>query len=649
CLNPEKHVLLLLLHHIIFDEWSQAVFRDELSKLYEGFVKNQPAQLPDLPIQYGDFALWQRNYLQGEILEKQLSYWKEKLANVPQVLDLPTDHPRPAKVTGGGARQSVKLPKSLSDKLNALSQQEGVTLFMTLLAGFKVLLYRYTNQADFVVGIPITNRNSAETEPLIGLFLNTLALRSDLSEDPTFRTLLTQVRETALEGYSHQDLPFEQLIEELQVERDLSRSPLVQVMFTLKNTSVSTLELPGLTLENTEVGEHSAIFDLTLILNAEDEGLAGIFEYNPDLFEPETIIRMGKHFENLLEAVVFDPDQSISRVPLLTEAERHQLLIEWNQTARPYPHTETIHELFATQVSQTPDDIALVFQEQRLTYRELDTRSNQVAHLLRQLGIGPGELVGICLERSPGMVINLLGILKAGAAYVPLDPMYPQERLAFMVADAEPKVLITQSNLQGLFSAYQGQSIQVDTDQSRYQQQPTTALPNQASATDLAYVIYTSGSTGKPKGVMLPHQAVVNFLTTMREQPGLKAEDRLLSVTTLSFDIAVLEIFLPLTTGAQLILVSRGEASDGVQLMERLGHSAPTVMQATPATWRMLLTAGWSGNKGLKVLCGGEAFPRDLANELSVRCAEVWNMYGPTETTIWSTIHPVEVDNGAVS
>ena len=420
-------------------------------------------------------------------------------------------------------------------------------------------------------------------------------------------------------------------------------------MFILQNTTLSALELPGVEISQAEFGSRSATFDLTLFVADGPDGLSGGLDYSPDLFEAATIQRMIGHFEVLLQGIIADPDQSITTLPLLTPSEREQLLVTWNQTERDYPRDLTLHQLFETQAAQTPHNVAVVFEDQQLTYCEMEEKANQVAHLLRKLGVGPDKLVGICLARSLDMVVGLLGILKAGGAYVPLDPMFPQERLAYMLADSQPLVLLTQSDLAERFPDYPGEVICLDTDQVRIAQEKTHPLPNQPDSANLAYVIYTSGSTGKPKGVQLPHQAVVNFLTSMQERPGLTAQDYLLAVTTLSFDIAVLEIFLPLITGAQLLIVSRAVAADGMQLRAHLERFTPTVMQATPTTWRLLLAAGWAGDPQLKVLCGGEVFPRDLANILRERCAAVWNMYGPTETTIWSTIQPVGAGEGPLS
>ncbi len=430
------------MHHIVSDGWSMGILFQELAALYEAYAAGKPSSLPELPIQYADFAVWQRQWLQEEVLEAQFAYWKQQLGSHSPVLELPTDRPRPAVQTFRGARHSLVLPQSLSEGLKVLSRQEGVTLFMTLLAAFNTLLYRYTGQDDIIVGAPIANRNRSEIEGLIGFFTNTLVLRTDLSGNPTFRELLGRVRAVALGAYAHQDLPFEKLVEALHPERDLSHNPLFQVMFILQNAQAEVLTLSGLTVHPLEVDTGTAKFDLILSMIEGAEGLKGTFEYNTDLFDATTINRMVGHFETLLEGIIADSEQRLSDLPLLTEAERHQLLA-WNETTTDYPKDLCICQLFEAQVERTPEAIAVVFEDQQLTYRELNARANRLAHYLKKRGVGPEVLVGICVERSLEMVVGLLGILKAGGAYVSLDPAYPKERLAFMVEDAQVPVLLT--------------------------------------------------------------------------------------------------------------------------------------------------------------------------------------------------------------
>jgi amino acid adenylation domain-containing protein len=670
-LGAEDHVFLFTTHHIICDGWSLGVLIQEFATLYKVFTEGRPSPLPDLPIQYADFAHWQRQWMQDEVLEKLLSYWKTQLSGGTPVLELPTDRPRPAFQTFRGATQPINLPKELSESLKELSRCEGVTLFMTLLAAFQTLLHRYSGQNDILVGSPIAGRTHATIEDLIGFFVNTLVLRTDFSGDPTFQEVLREVRRVTLEAYAHQDLPFEQLVDALQPDRALSHSPLFQVMFVLQNATRQTLELPGLTFSRLQTEGRTAKFDLTLYLTETEQGLSGILEHNTDLFDAATIIRMARHLQTLLAHLVADPQQRISNLPLMAEAERRQLIVEWNDTESDYPLDQCIHQLFEAQVARTPEAIAAVFEDEQLTYYELSQRANQLARHLQRLGVGPAALVGICVERSPEILIGLLGILKAGGAYVPLDPAYPKERLAFMLQDTQALVLLTNHRLVERLIEDGGSRIEgsdsqssilrssildprcqvvcLDSDWQTIAQNSRRNLVCGMRADNLAYVIYTSGSTGKPKGVQIPHRAVVNFLESMRQQPGLTAEDILLSVTTLSFDIAALDLFLPITVGARVVVVSREVAADGDRLLEGLIASGVTVMQATPATWRLLLEADWQGSKQLKILCGGESLSRELANHLSEMGVSLWNLYGPTETTIWSAVHEVGPSHGAVS
>ncbi|MBD2567365.1 non-ribosomal peptide synthetase [Anabaena lutea] len=650
-LNGEDFVILLTLHHIVSDGWSTDILIREVAALYTAFCAGKPSFLPQLPIQYADFAIWQRQWLEGEGLKNQLAYWQQQLSGELPILQLPTDRPRPTVQTYAGKTLSFVLPTSLSEGLKTLSKQEGVTLFMTLLAAFKTLLYRYTNQTDILVGSPIANRNRAEIENLIGFFVNTLVLRSNLSGNPTFRDFLKQMREVALGAYTHQDLPFEKLVEEIQPERNLSHNPLFQVMFVLQNAPIRQLELPGLKVEPLENKGTTAKFDLTLVIEDVEQGLIANFEYNTDLFDEITISRLAANFEVLLTGIVANPQQQIRELPLLTATEQQQLL-DWGKGEISLQPELCLHQLFEAQVEKTPDAVAVVFVDaqsaasqrvnQQLTYRELNTRANQLAHYLQKLGVEPEVLVGICVERSLEMVIGLLAILKAGGAYIPLDPAYPKERLGYMLADSQLSVLLTQKSLLENLPIHHTQVVCLDVEGDKISQQIADNPINKITPENLAYLIYTSGSTGKPKGVQISHGAVVNFLIAMRQKPGLTAQDILLSVTTLSFDIAGLEIYLPLTVGAQTVIVSRQEASDGIQLSKRLNSCGATVMQATPATWRMLLSAGWIGNKQLKILCGGEALDYTLAQQLQERGKEVWNLYGPTETTIWSAASQVQ-------
>ena len=675
-LNEEDHILLLSMHHIISDGWSMGIFRTEMIKIYQCLRENRTPDLPDLPQQYSDFSVRQRQWLEGEGLEKQLSYWKKQLDGSPPILELPTDHPRPSVQTFNGTRQSIELTKELTQSLKKLGLDQGCTLFMVLLTAFKIILYRYTGQTDLNVGTPIANRDQDDIENLIGFFINTLVLRTNLSGNPTFQEVLEKVREVSLSAYDHQAMPFEKLVEELQPPRDLSRSPFFQVLFSLQNTPTQPLELPDLTFETLYAYNGKAKFDLSVYLWEKSAQLSGVFEYNTDLFETETIVRMIEHFQNLLKAASANPNLRVSDLPLLTEREQEQLLVEWNATEKEYPLEKCFHQLFESQAEQTPDSVAVEFHNKSLSYGQLNARANCLAHHLQKLGVGPDVLVGICVERSLDMLVGLLGVMKAGGAYVPLDPSYPKERLAYMVEDSKPQVLLTQDSLcETIFEGRESKSeerraelsenefednasrsslhalrvICLDGDWQKIAKESKSNPETSLQSTNLVYVIYTSGSTGKPKGVAIQHQTLVNFLNSMSEVPGLSQEDALLAVTTLSFDIAGLELYLPLLVGSRLILASHEVASDGRLLSRLLTESGATVMQATPATWRMLLDSGWSGNDNLRILCGGETLSRELATQLLEKGAGLWNMYGPTETTIWSSVHRLESKEGIVS
>ena len=639
--GKEDHRLILTMHHIVSDGWTKTILVRELSVLYQAFAAGKPSPLPGLAIQYPDFAVWQREGLDGKAIDDELSYWKEKLAGATPVLQLPADHARPAVQTFQGATQSVALPQPLWEAIQSFSREEKVSRFMTLLAAFQALLHRYAQQDDICVACPVAGRTRAETEELIGCFTNTLVMRTDVGGNPTFRELLTRVRKVALEAYDHQEVPFEKLVEALQPERSLSHSPLAQVAFVLEDALVPPFDHPDLTLTVVEMDTGTSKFDLSLSFMEGAGSLTATLEYSTDLFDGSTIERLWSHYQTLLESVVADPDQRLSEVSILTQGERQQLLAEWNSTETDYSRDSCIHQIFECQVERSPDALAVVFEDQRLTYRELNIRANQMAHYLLKRGVGPDVLVGVHLERSVEMLVAVLGTLKAGGAYVPLDPEFPEERIDFMLEDSGAEVLLTQEHLKKRVTSPTVRVVLLDAEWDAISSEGLQDPEMVAGSENLAYVIYTSGSSGKPKGVQIPHGAVVNFLESMREEPGLTENDVLLSVTTLSFDIAVLELFLPMIVGARLVLAGSEDVSDGKRLMALQKRSGATVMQATPATWQLLLASGWKGKMDLKILCGGEALSRELANELLERCDDLWNMYGPTETTIWSTVHRV--------
>nr|QEO73861.1 condensation domain-containing protein [uncultured bacterium] len=636
-LAENEHVLMLTMHHIVSDGWSMGVLMRELTVLYDAFSRRELSPLTELPIQYADYAVWQREWLQGEVLEQQMKYWREQLQGAPPVLELPTDHPRPAVQSFRGAMSYRRLSGELLHEIEALSRREGVTLYMSVLAAFAVVLARYSSEREIVVGTPIAGRTRQEIEGLIGFFVNTLVLRTSVNEQETVRQLLERVREVCLGAYTHQDVPFEQLVEELQPERDLSHQPLFQVMYELEGGGDEHgWQIGDLQVEVEHVESEVAKFDLTLRVKQGQAGWELGIEYKKDLYEEATIARMLQHVERVLQGMVADVRQQVRKIELLSGAEQEQLLEQWNQTEHEYPDQICVQQLFGARAAERPEAVALVCEGQQVSYGELNRRSNQLAHYLRELGVGPEVVVGLCMDRSVEMVVGLLGILKAGGAYLPLDPTYPQQRISFMLDDAAPSILLTKQSLLPSLPFSAARILCLDADQHLFFNHSNENPHADVNPLNLAYLIYTSGSTGIPKGVQIQHRALVNFLDSMRREPGLTANDYLLAVTSLSFDIAALEIFLPLTCGAQVEVVSREMAAQGLLLKERLIGSQATVMQATPATWRLLVGAGLDGLDRLQRWCGGEALNRELANQLANEQAVVWNLYGPTETTIWS-------------
>lgn len=646
-MGKHDHRLLLTLHHIASDGWSLRILWRELAVVYDAYCRQAIGNLPDLPIDYGDYSVWQRRQSQGSRLAGLLHYWREQLANLT-VLELPTDRPRPPLPSYRGARHDFQLPPELMHELQSLSRIEGATLHMTLLAAFQLLLKRYSGQDDIVVGTPIAGRNNAALEGLIGFFVNTLVLRTDLSGDPTFRELLGRVRQVSLAAYDHQDLPFEKLVEELQPERHLSRSPLVQVLFQLLSFPDQELCLKGLEVSRLPQSTGRVKFDLEMSLwqpTDRTEACQGSVEYSTELFDPATIASFTRHYLTLLENLVANRDQRISRLALLTPQDRHQLLVAWNDTDREYPREKCVHQLFEEQVERTPAAIAVIDQDRRWTYRELNEQADRLAGRLEAFGLNHGGTVAVCLDRSVELVAALLGIWKAGAAYLPLDPLYPTERLAFMVQDSGASVLLTQESLRTTVVHDSLRTLILEQEQPESVSASPAASAHRAVTSDsLAYILYTSGSTGRPKGVEISHQNLGNFLDSMKREPGLHSDDRVLAITTISFDIHALEFWLPLIVGASVVIADRATAIDGTALSQLLDSSAATVLQATPATWRLLLAAGWTGRSSLKALCGGEAFPDDLRQPLREKVGQLWNMYGPTETTVWSTVWRMETD-----
>jgi len=651
-LDQADHVLLLTMHHIVSDGWSMGVLIRELGVLYTAFASNQPSPLPELPLQYADFAHWQREWLQGEVLSTQLAYWRQQLDNLP-VLELPTDRPRSAVQSYRGATQYLELSPLLTEALERLSQSAGVTLFITLLAAFQTLLYRYSGQTDIPVGSPIANRNRSEIEGLIGFFVNSLVLRTDLSGNPTFGELLNRVRDVALGAYAHQDLPFEKLVEELQPERDLNRNPLFQIVFALQNAPIEALDLPGLKLSPLSFEPGTTRFDLEFHVSTHSGSLGSLASdrshqlqvlavYNTDLFDRATITQMLTHFQTLLEGIVANSEQRLADLPLLSEGDRHQLLVQWNNTQAEYPKHFCIHQLFEAQVEQTPEAVAVTFADQQLTYQELNNRSNQLAHYLKTLGVGPDVLVGICIERASyegaslmlEMVVALLGILKAGGAYVPLDPIYPIERLNWMVEDAQVALLLTTQRLADQRLKVP-QIVYLDQDLDAIAQQNQENPVSEVIADHLVYMIYTSGSTGKPKGVPVEHSSLLNLVFWHQKAFEVLPTTRATQIAGVAFDAFGWEIWPYLTAGASLHFPDEETRTTPTRLRDWLLAQKITISFLPTPLAERVLALDWPHDTALRtLLTGGDKLQQSPPASLPFT---VVNNYGPTENTVVTT------------
>ncbi|HYP29146.1 MAG TPA: amino acid adenylation domain-containing protein, partial [Blastocatellia bacterium] len=636
-LDERDHIALFTMHHIISDGWSIAILVEELSELYAAYTTRRRPDLPELPIQYADYAHWQREHLQGEFLGQQVSYWKRRLAGAPPVLNLPSDRPRPSVQTYRGATESLIIPKPLTLAIKSLASSTRVTLFMTLVAAFQTLLHRYTNQDDIVIGTPIAGRNRVETERLIGFFLNMLVLRTDLSGDPTVRELLARVKTITLEAFQYQDLPFEKLVEEIQPDRTLSHTPLFQVMFVLQNTPGGAVELPGLELRPWGGTDDEAKFDLSLAVNDTGDQLRASLSYNTDLFDRPTVRRMLAHFQTLLEGMTQDPDRVVSSLPLLSEPERAKLLVEWNDTAKEFDRQHCLHLLIEEQIERTPDAIAVASEQGQLSYRELGAKANKLANHLQKLGVGPESLVAVCTERGLEMAIALLGVLKAGGAYVPLDPSYPKDRLDFMLRDSNARVVLTQEGLAPELPETGSPIVCLDRDWPQIEAESDSKPGCRAIPENLAYMIYTSGSTGRPKGAMNTHRSISNRLLWMAEQYEVTPDDSILQKTPFSFDVSVWELFLPLIRGARLVMAKPGGHQDGGYLLDVIRRERITMMHFVPSMLEVFLSEpGLSEIESLRqVISSGEALTREQVKRFhrELKC-ELDNLYGPTECAV---------------
>ena len=652
-LEDARHMLLMTVHHIVSDGWSASVLLDELTTLHRAFNLGQSSPLPELPIQYADFAMWQRDWLSGEVLEEQLSYWRKKLSGALPVLELPADRLRPAIQSYRGSVEELELPETLNRKLQSLSNDEGVTLFMTLVAAFIVLVHRYTGQTDICVGMPIANRNRAETENLIGFFVNNLVLRSDIKGNPTFHSFLAQVREETLNAYAHQDMPFEKLVEELQPERSLSYMPLFQLMFMVqnappKNFTLQDRNLSELNISEVDIGIATSKYDLSLSITETENQLFGLAVYNSDLFDAATIERLLRHYQILLEGIVANPQQHIAELPLLT-AEEQRLLGEVNDTLAEYPARKCIHELFEQQAARRPEAIAIVCDRKELTYGDLNRQANKLARYLRRQGVGPETIVGILMERSLEMVVGLLGVLKAGGAYLPLDLNYPKQRLALMLEETRVSLILTQERCQKSLPEFNGEVVCLDSNLALCRDEEANNLRTVNYPDCLAFVFYTSGSTGKPKGVMATQRSAVNYLSFIVRDYEVSDADTVLQTASLSFDASVRDIIGPIIAGAKLVLVPDSDVKDPFALLSRIeDHGVTCILSITPTMLRSLTDAvaetGTTLDTLRLILTSGESV--SLSECARVRavlndCVSITNQYGATECTMSSTRYRV--------
>ncbi|HXC43858.1 MAG TPA: amino acid adenylation domain-containing protein, partial [Candidatus Dormibacteraeota bacterium] len=662
--SEKEYVLHVAVHHMVADYWTLTLLLDEIGKLYQAYANKIEIHLVPLEYSYADFVEWQREKLSGPAGERLRDYWKNELAGELPPLSLPADHGRPPVQTFRGASFPFSLDARLTEALKRLGEEQQATLFTTLLAAFQVLLHRLTSQEQVIVGCPIAGRSRAEFANIAGYFVNAVPLRADFQQRQTFTEFLSQVRNRVSKAFAHELYPFSLMVEQLGIARDPAVPPIFQSAFVFQQTYGNRSEdfvrfalgqpqaqvtLGGLQLEHVVVDQQTAQFDLTLTVGEGPDGIVGAWEYSSDLFEKATIARWAESFSVLLEGIVSNPEISVSQLPILSDSEYGTLVYEWNRTEAQYPLDKCVQELFEEQVRRSPQATAVAFEEEELSYGELNARANQLGWYLRERGVGPDVLVGIFLERSVEMLVGLLGILKAGGGYLPLDPNFPAERLRYMLEDARPALLLTQDQLrQRIVDAGALQTLCLDRDWETIGKQPETNLRPIGSGENLTYVIYTSGSTGRPKGVMVTRQALMNFLQSMTSIPGIEQSDVLAAVTTVSFDIAGLELYLPLITGARILLLSRETARDAHELHRKLIQHSVTMMQATPSTWSMLLLDGWRPSSAFKILCGGEALNRDLATKLVGHDVPVWNLYGPTETTVWSSLKQLK-SSGAVT
>jgi amino acid adenylation domain-containing protein len=653
-LTADDHVFTLMMHHAVSDGWSVSIATHEICVLYDALASGGRRDLEPTTTDYTDYAAWETEQIAAGRFEEHLVYWKDQLRGAPAVLDLPTDRPRQPVSSHSGQRLRRYFDAHLMTSVETYGREHGATLFMTLLAAWQVLMHRYSGEDDIVIGSPVSNRDTPALEGVMGCLVNNLPLRARLDGNPRFADLLSQVKQTILAAFDHRALPFDRLVQAINPERNTAHTPIFQVMFTLMSFPVRAKAPAGFSGTPVDLNPGIARFDLAVEISPSSAGAyAGLttvlYEFDSDLFDSATIERLHEHFVNLLSAVVADLPCGIQDLPLITADETRQINEVWNASSRTHDRTCCMHQLLEASVRSSPNAIAVTDCAATLRYDTLDQKANQLAHLLRRRGVEPKAVVAVCLDRTIAIPVALAAVLKVGAAYLPLDPTHPQERLHDILEDADVACVITIGSFLSIFDRARTPIVLVDEEDETLAQQPVTSPDVDVRPDDLAYVIYTSGSTGRPKGVEVEHRQVVSFLRAMQREPGMTAADRLLAVTTLSFDIAGLEIWLPLSVGAQVVIASRTDVLDGARLMQHVAAHDITMLQATPAGWRLLLEAGWQGKHDLKALCGGEAMPRDLAAALVARTGSLWNMYGPTETTIWSMVERVADATGPIT
>lgn len=648
-MKDDEYVLLLNIHHIIADTWSVSIFIHEMCAFYEAGVKGEKAVLPEMSLQYSDFAYWQRQYLAGDELEDQMSYWSKQLEGAPTVLALPTDKARPTIEKYEGDIEFFNLSSSITGKLNEFAKKYDVTLFMLLMAAYEVWLHHYTGQNDILVGTQIANRNRADFEKLIGFFSNTLVIRGNLSDDPTFEEYVRRVKEVTLNAYEHQEIPFEKIVDKLKIERDMGRNPLFQVMFVLQNTPYPQLKFSDITMETIEFHNGTCKFDLWLSIVEEGGKLRGALEYNSTIFERKTALRIIDNFTYLLEEILSNPKKQISNFTSISKYEKDKLLIEWNNTSKDYGEEKYLHKLIERCAELNPNRQAVVFEGESISYQQLNERANQLAHFLKKKGVKEDTLVGICMERSIEMVVSLLGVLKAGGAYVPLDPTLPFGRLEFMVNDSDVSIILTQNKFKEILSNKAEQCIFVDNDWVTLNQESTLNIENCVNMDNLAYMIYTSGSTGLPKGSLNTHRGICNRLLWMQEYFQINKDDRILQKTPYSFDVSVWEFFLPLLSGACLVVARPEGHKDNVYLMDLIKKEHITTIHFVPSMLRVFLEQDevYTCDSIKRLICSGEALSFELQQKFfdRMKTIELFNLYGPTEAAVDVTYWKCERDS----